>query len=215
MDTLARFDRRLASEPAPPLDIAAIVGAQSWNRLPPAVRRRFALAHHDCTYTGALDLACSRVGRCFALLTRVLGGPLTGVRSDAVPARVRVYGDGRGGVVWERHLSVAAGAATRVVRSTKLKGAARTLIERTDGGLSMELDVFEEDGALVFKSRRYFLALGAWRLPIPTALTPGVCRVEHRDQGDGRFRFTLTMVHPWWGRTFHQTGLFTDPKEHV
>jgi hypothetical protein len=213
MNTLARFSNRLASGSTEPLDIAAIVGPAAWERLPLAVRRRFSLAHRDSTYTGSLNLECSRVGRCFALFTRIFGGPLTGFRSNAVPARVRVFGDAHGGVVWERHLSAPSGAGTRVVRSTKLKGANNTLIERTDGGLSMELQVFEEAGTLVFRSRRYFLALGAWQLPIPTVLTPGVCRVEHRDQGDGRFRFTLTMVHPWWGKTFHQTGLFTDPKE--
>jgi len=40
-----------------------------------------------------------------------------------------------------------------------------------------------------------------------------VCRVEHRDEGAGRFRFTMAMVHPWWGLTIHQTGVFNDPKE--
>jgi hypothetical protein len=211
MDTTARIASREVAALAAPLDIAAIVGPAAWSRLPQAVRRRFDCAHHDSSYTGSLDLTCSRVGRCFALLTGIFGGPLTGVRSNAVPACVRVYGNGRGGVVWERHLNATTGS--RVVRSTKLKGDEHTLIERTDGGLSMELDVFEESGALVFRSRRYFLAWGAWRLPIPMLLTPGVCRVEHRDQGDGRFIFTLTMIHPWWGKTFQQSGSFADPKE--
>ena len=211
MDTAAHIANRFAAEPASPLDIAAIVGPAAWARLPAAVQRRFARAHGDVTYLGALDIACSRAGRCFALFTRIFGGPLTGIRANAVPACVRVYGDAHGGVVWERHLNVATGS--RVVRSTKSKGDAHTLIERTDGGLAMELDVFEEEGVLVFRSRRYFLSWAGWRLPIPMLLTPGVCRVEHRDQGDGRFIFSLTMVHPWWGRTFQQSGLFADPKE--
>jgi len=212
MDRFTDIADRPAAESVEPLDMASIVGPQAWARLPAAVRRRFARAHADATYVGALDLACSPVGRCYALLTRIFGGPLTAIRSAAVPARVRVYGDGRGGVVWERHLDAAAGA--RVVRSTKLKGEHdHTLIERTDGGLSMVLDVYEEEGALVFRSRRYFLACGSWRLPIPMLLTPGACRVEHRDQGGGTFLFLLTMVHPWWGCTFRQSGLFADPKE--
>lgn len=206
MDLLAR----LASTPEP-LDIAARLPAGDWLALPPAVRRRFARAHHDTAYEGALDLHCSAVGRCFALLSRVVGGPLPGCRRDAVPARVRVYDDGQGGIVWERHLAMPGGV--RVVRSTKEPGPGDTLVERTDGGLAMELDVFEDAGALVFRSRRYFLALGRWRLPVPALLTPGTCRVEHRDLGAGRFRFTLSMVHPLWGRTFHQTGVFRDPEE--
>lgn len=213
MNTFPRLANRLASGPCEPLDIAAIIGPAAWNRLPQAVRRRFARAHHDMTFTGELDLACSPLGRCFALFTRIFGGPLTGLRRAAVPAEVRVHGDGHGGVVWERRLHVHDGAPARIVRSTKLKGPGATVIERTDGGLSMELDVFEEAGALVFQSRRYFLAWGAVRLPIPTLLTPGVCRVEHHDRGVGQFLFTLSMVHPWWGTTFHQSGLFADPKE--
>jgi len=143
----------------------------------------------------------------------VFGGPLTPLRNAGVAAEVRVYGNGRGGVVWERRLHATSSAGVRVVRSTKELGSGGGLVERTDGGLAMALDVFEEDGALVFESRRYFLALGGLRLPIPRWLTPGTCRVEHRDLGGGRFRFSLSMVHPWWGRTFHQSGVFADPKE--
>jgi hypothetical protein len=76
----------------------------------------------------------------------------------------------------------------------------------------MALRVFEDDGALVFESQRYFFALGRWHLPVPALLSPGVCRVSHRDLGAGRFRFTLTMTHPRWGQTFHQTGVFADPE---
>ena len=195
------------------LDLRAIVGGAAWSRLPAAVQRRFATGHGATAYPGALDLSCSALGRCFAVFTALFGGPLTTARCAAAPALVRVYDDGRGGVVWERHLALPGHSGMRVVRSTKHAGAGSTLIEQTDGGLAMELDVFEEGGALVFRSRRYFLSLAGWRLPLPMALTPGVCRVEHRDEGEGRFRFTLSMVHPWWGLTFHQTGLFSDPKE--
>ena len=213
MQVIAPLAPSPARGPAAALDLRAIVGAAAWMRLPAAVQRRFATAHHAASYAGALDLSCSALGRCFAVFTSLFGGPLTTARCAEAPAVVRVYDDGAGGVVWERQLALPGRTGARVVRSTKHAGVDGTLIEQTDGGLAMELDVFEEGGALVFRSRRYFLALGGWHLPVPMALTPGVCRVEHRDEGDGRFRFTLSMVHPWWGRTFHQTGLFSDPKE--
>jgi hypothetical protein len=195
------------------LDLASLVGPAGWRRLPAAVQRRFAAGHADTSYRGALDLHCSALGRCFAAVSAAVGGPLTTLRSRDVAAEVRVHADERGGVVWERRLHATAGAEVRMVRSTKELGHDGGLVERTDGGLAMALDVFEHDGVLVFESRRYFLALGHLRLPIPNWLTPGTCRVEHRDLGGGRFRFTLSMVHPWWGRTFHQTGVFADPKE--
>jgi hypothetical protein len=187
------------------------VGPQRWARLPQAVQSRFAPGHAAASYEGQMDLRCSSVGRFYAGLARLLGGPLTSANADAVPTSVRVFDNGRGGVVWERSFHCCAGAAARVVRSTKELGPDGGLLERTDGGLSMALDVFEDNGSLVFQSHRFYFVLGRVRLAVPPWLTPGVCRVEHTDLGGGRFRFTLRMVHPQWGETFHQSGVFTDP----
>lgn len=218
MSTLARlFFRPLpdaaAARPAA-LDLPALVGADAWARLPAAVQRRFGVAHADTTYLGHMALGCSRIGAVYARLARLFGGPLTRIRASGVATSVRVTGNGRGGVVWERrfHRQGDRGRGpVRTVRSTKELGADGGLVERTDGGLSMALDVFEEDGSLVFQSRRYSLALGRWHLPVPAWLAPGTCRVVHTDLGHGLFRFTLSMRHPLWGETFHQSGVFADP----
>ena len=206
----------LGTHSAPPaeLDIASLLGPQDWQQLSPAIRRRFARSHAPTTYRGQMQLHCSPVGRVFAMLARLLGSPLASARSQLVESTVQVAGDGQGGVVWERQLGTEQreGQAQRV-RSTKRLGPAGQLEECTDGGLSMALDLRVEDGALVFYSQRYFWQLGRWRLPVPACFTPGTCRVEHRDVGPGRFRFTLDMVHPLWGHTFHQTGVFADPEE--
>lgn len=201
---------------AAPLDLCRLAGAAAWARLPAAVQRRFAPAHAAVTYHGHMDLRCSRAGRVFAALARLWGGPLAAMNAQAVPTTVNVQDDGRGGVVWERCFHAGAGAGAHsaccTVRSTKELDAAGGLRERTDGGLSMSLDVLEDGGALVFVSRRFWWVLGGrWCIPVPARLTPGICRVAHTDLGGGRFRFTLSMVHPWWGETFHQSGVFTDP----
>lgn len=193
------------------LDLPALVGAAGWARLPLAVQRRFAAAHADVTYEGRMDLRCSRIGHVYAALARVLGGPLTHLNICAVPTTVRVSGNGHGGVVWERCFHTGAAGKECRVRSTKEIGADGALLERTDGGLSMSLDVFEADSALVFRSRRFWLVWGRLRLPVPALLSPGTCCVAHADLGAGLFRFTLSMVHPLWGETFHQTGVFADP----
>ena len=193
------------------LDLATLVGAAGWARLPAAVRRRFGADHGAVTYAGRMELRCNAAGRGFALLSRLFGSPLSGVTSTAVPTSVRVVDDGHGGMVWERRFHTAGERAPHVVRSTKQVGADGGLLERTDGGLSMALRVFEEGGALVFESRRFTLLLGRLRLHVPALLTPGTCRVVHTDLGDRLFRFDLDMVHPLWGRTFHQSGVFADP----
>tara|TARA_B100001105_G_scaffold101356_1_gene81263 strand:- start:2287 stop:2949 length:663 start_codon:yes stop_codon:yes gene_type:complete len=196
--------------PTPPLDLATLLGPAAWQRLPAAVRRRFAAGHAPATYPGTLTMRCSTIGRVFAAGAALLGSPLCGARASAVPATVQVQADGCGGVSWTRRLQLP-GRRSVQIRSTKALGPDGRLIERTDGGLGMALEVFEQHGALVFESRRYDWWLGRWRLPVPALLTPGTCRVTHEDLGQGRFRFTLEMRHAWWGRTFHQTGVFTDP----
>jgi hypothetical protein len=201
----------VAAPARPALDLPALVGAAGWARLPAAVQHRFAAAHADVTYEGHMDLRCSVVGHIYAALARVLGGPLTHINTHAVPTTVRVSGNGKGGVVWERRFHTGAAGQDRTVRSTKELGADGGLLERTVGGLSMSLDVFEEAGALVFQSRRFWLVWGRLRLPVPALLTPGMCRVTHTDLGAGLFRFTLSMAHPLWGETFHQAGVFADP----
>ena len=193
------------------LDLPALVGAAGWARLPAAVRRRFGVDHGAATYVGRMELRCSPLGRVFALASRLFGSPLSGVTATAVPTTVHVFDDGRGGMVWERSFHTAGAGAPHVVRSTKQLSADGGLLERTDGGLSMALDVFEERGALVFESRRFTLLLGRLRLPVPALVTPGTCRVTHTDLGDGLFRFDLDMIHPLWGHTFHQSGVFADP----
>jgi hypothetical protein len=193
------------------LDLPALVGAAGWARLPAAVRRRFGVDHGAATYVGRMALRCSPAGRVFAALSRLFGSPLSGVTSSAVPTSVRVFDDGRGGMVWERRFHTAGPRAPHVVRSTKQLDAGGGLVERTDGGLAMALRVFEDGGALVFESRCFALVLGRLRLPVPALLTPGTCRVTHTDLGDGLFRFDLDMLHPLWGHTFHQSGVFADP----
>lgn len=155
-----------------------------------------------------MDVWRSPAGLAFALLGRLFGGPLPVRQGRDVAAEVQVRPVGAG-MAWDRLLRFAPGHAERV-SSTKEDGPAG-LVKRTGAGLSMELDVLEQGGALVFRSRRYPLALGRWRIPIPGLLTPGVCELRHADAGPGRFRFTLTATHPVWGVTFRQDGLFRDP----
>lgn len=198
---------------ARPLDLAALVGAAGWARLAPAIRRRFAAGHAPVCYAGRVDLSCSAIGRLYAALARPFGAPLTRARVTGLPTLVDVHADERGGVVWTRLFGAEGdSAAGQRVRSTKEIDAGGGLLERTDGGLAMSLEVFEEDGALVFESRRFWLMRGRWRLPVPLWLSPGRCRVAHADLGDGQFRFTLSMSHPWFGETFRQDGVFVDPQ---
>jgi hypothetical protein len=209
MAALAWFDVGVTAPAATP-DFRALLGPAAWLRLDPEVRRRFASGHGPVCYPGEMTLWCSPIGAVFAVLARALGGPLPAVLAVDAPAEVMVFADGRGGVVWQRRLELASGPVQ--IRSTKRCDSDGVLLECVDGGLGMVLALMEEDGALVFESRSYFLAFGRWRLPLPALLTPGRCRVVHRPVATDRFRFELDMTHPFWGTTFRQSGLFHDPE---
>ena len=199
--------------PSEHVDIAGLIGADSWSRLHPAIRRRFATAHASkpVVYTGNMRFERSAIGLAFAVVSRALGGPLPDLRLTNCPVSVAVSRDTRGGVVWDRSITHATGK-TRTIRSVKRMAANGHLMECVRGGLGMVLDVYERERALVFASRRYFFAFGSVHVPIPNLLTPGRCTVTHADAGPGRFRFTLTMSHALWGETFRQTGVFEDPE---
>ncbi len=180
-----------------PLDLQSLVPADDWARLPRALRARFTVGHGPAAYHGTMEFQASRIGCVFAWLTRPLGAPLVSTLQAPVHVTVRPV---PGGVEWVRQLG------TRIVRSVKSQGPGNTVLERTEGGLGMVLEVTAEPGALVFTSTSFLFG----RLRIPTLLTPGRCRVEHRAIDATRFRFTLTMTHPLWGETFRQTGVFQE-----
>lgn len=189
--------------------IARILGARAWLSLPDAVRTRFSRVT-TALYRGETDTMLSAIGKLFAWGLALFGAPLpvlTGASEALVEVSVR-----DGGMSWTRAYRGPLGL-TFEVRSIKRPSQDGRLLECCAGGWTMLLDVFVDEGALVFRSCRFFWRFGAISVPIPLWLTPGVAEVRHADLGGGRFRFTLSFDHPWAGRTVFQDGVFEDPKE--
>jgi hypothetical protein len=189
-----------------------ILGEAAWQRLAPAVRLRFGLKPgrgEAFRYEGVMaEVRCSRAGWLLAQLLRMIGTPLAPYSGRHVPTIVEVLPERHGaGLLWRRVYRFA-GRAPVAVSSIKRPDGDGGLLEAVGGGFGMELEVFERDGRLHFMSRRYFWQLGPLRLPLPAVLAPGLLHVVHGDEGGGRFRFTLSTVHPWLGETFYQDGVF-------
>ncbi len=89
--------------------------------------------------------------------------------------------------------------------------ARRDLEEYVGYGFGMTLKVTEEDGALVFRSERYFFEVSRLRLQIPRFAEPGAMEIVHRDEGGGQFSFRLTLEHRLAGKLMHQLAYFRDP----
>lgn len=194
-----------------------LLGEQAWDRLSPSIRDRFAA---DLTpgrptwFEGTMtEVRRSMAGAILAHLCRLIGTPLAPFAGRDVPVRVKVHADPKAdGAIWERRYRFPGRRPVTVV-STKKYDMRAGLMECVGGGLGMTLAISERDGALSFVSRRYFWRIGMLRLPVPHLLTPGVTHVVHSEVGNGWFRFTMRIHHPFLGETFYQDGLFYETGE--
>lgn len=186
--------------------------------LPRAIRTRFApqdakaatkAAAKSRSYHGTMStIEYSKAGKLFAQFCCLLGHPLPLSTGHNIRAEVSVF-ETPDGTTWRRRYRRGT-AAWETVQSTKVVLGPRTLMEKITPHFAMLLHVHVEDAALHFVSTRYCLLLRGRALTIPALLTPGQTRVIHKDEGNGLFRFTLTMDHPILGRTTFQEGLFKE-----
>jgi len=188
--------------------LRAVLGSSAWERLPEAVRERFADAAGAVTYSGGFEVVrASRLGRVFAWLGTLFGMPVTPRTGDNVASRVLVRPDQRG-VTWDREYQWADGV-THLVRSTKVVTEENRLVEKLPARLCMPLHTYVEGTVLHFVSLGYYFDLGfGLRIWLPRLLSPGVTHVEHIDLDHGWFRFTMAVTHPLFGELFFQTGRF-------
>jgi hypothetical protein len=211
--------QRPSPDPAPTgalgdLRFRSLVSSDEWGRLPVSVRRRFSKrlgGGATTVYVGEVT-ACEagRVGRLLANAARLIGAPLPLVWATPAPSVVTVTEeDARAGQVWTR-LYARRGGFPQVIHSAKRFAGPTGLEEHVGGGIGMALRVSVESGALVFRSDHYFVrGLGRrWRLP--AWCEPGRLSVVHAELGEGRFSFTLELVHPALGRLIRQHAVFRE-----
>ncbi len=186
------------------------LGAQ-WSTLHPNIQQRFAcepLPGETITYDGVMHvIRRSRMGWLFAVLTRVIGNPLTPLAGAEVPMEVALSKHPKSGVSWQRTYFYPE-RKPYVVTSVKRESKKGEMLECVGGGFGMKLAVTARDGELHFESYRYFWETFGLQVPLPHWLSPGKTHVIHRDLGGGHFQFTISMVHRQLGETFFQQGTF-------
>jgi hypothetical protein len=211
--------RKPAVEPAPDLvfndpRFRALLREEEWASLPPAIRRRFSkrLANGaSAVYAGeVLETQMSRAGWWLAQAARLIGGPLPLRRSRHVPAVVTVTEDRAVcGQVWTR-IYGRRGGYPQVVNSCKRFAGPTGLEEYVGRGIGMTLSVDAREGVLIFRSKEYFFELFGRRWVFPRWLSPGAMLVTHAELPDGRFSFTLQVIHPRFGLLIRQMAMFRE-----
>ncbi|MCW3847307.1 DUF4166 domain-containing protein [Sphingomonas sp. LB-2] len=191
-----------------------LLGEARWQALPEATRRRFArhVGPGACvSYVGEVtECRTSRMGRLLAQAGRLAGAPLPLGHETGVAASVSVTGDAEGcAQYWTRQYSRAHGFP-QVVHSAKRFAGPTGLEEYLGLGLGIALRLDAVDDTLLFVSDHYFVKLGGFRFRLPDWLAPGRMVVGHVELGEGRFAFTLDLVHPLFGELIHQLAVFAD-----
>ena len=192
----------------------ALLSDEDWGRLPVAIWRRFSKRFEDgntVVYVGEVDEASfSPIGWWLAQAARLIGGPLPTGHETGVPMVVTVTEDAAsGGQVWTR-ICARRDGFPQVIHSAKRFDGPTGLEEYVGFGVSMALRIAVEHEALVFHSVGYSLQFGRLRLALPEWLTPGDLTVTHSDLGGGKFRFTLEIIHPRFGRLIRQSAVFRE-----
>tara|TARA_R110001592_G_scaffold3525_24_gene20080 strand:+ start:6676 stop:7668 length:993 start_codon:yes stop_codon:yes gene_type:complete len=183
-----------------------------WALLNPNIQERFdkepALGE-KIQYEGVMhDIRRSRMGWLFAVLTRIIGNPLTPYAGCDVPMDVSLFKKPhKSGVFWQRTYFYPDKNPYSVI-SIKRESKDGEMLECVGGGFGMKLKVYVEDQSLHFKSYRFFWSVLKFKVPLPHWLTPGKTHVVHEDLGGGDFQFTISMHHGLLGETFYQQGVF-------
>ena len=192
----------------------SLIGEAGWRRLDPAIRARFDEHRaHRAFYGLMTTVRLTPAGRVLALVARLFGNALCPRAGRDMVTMIDVGGDhGGAGGIWQRRYLMPGGKGF-TVRSVKRFDPDHGLLECLGRGFVMELDLVAEADALHFVSRGYAWAAGPFHLPLPRVLWPGRTRVSHRELGGGRFRFTLAIVHPWFGELAFQEGDFFERED--
>jgi hypothetical protein len=196
------------------LRFRALMTDAEWLSLPPAVRRRFSKrlgGGRTAVYAGeVVETWMSRVGWWLAQAVRLVGAPLPLTRDAHVPSVVTVTEDvATHGQIWTRLYARRKGFP-QVIHSSKRFSGPTGLEEYIGYGIGMTLTVYARDNALVFRSQSYFLQVFGRRMFLPKWLCPGTLYVTHADVPDGKFSFTLQIIHPRFGLLLRQMAIFRE-----
>lgn len=187
----------------------SLLGETHWLRLDPAIRDRFSGGATGRGFYGLMStVRLSLGGHCLALLARLFGKSLCPKTGSDVVTKIDVEGhasDASG--VWNRSYLLPRGQRYTVT-SIKRFDPDAGLMECLGRGFVMYLDLYAEPDALHFVSTGYAWYCGPVKIPLPRLLSPGDTHVIHRELGGGRFRFTLSIRHPWLGELAFQEGDF-------
>lgn len=185
-----------------------------WDNVYPAVRERMdklLTSTRPIIFEGEGCARRSRIGCIFAYLARTSGAPLVWRQGENVKTRVTVAPTKNGLRCWHR-LFVFPDGYEQLIQTSKAMDPTLGFIDAVgaegEKRLATKMDVWTKGKSLFFASSMYIVRFKYFNIRIPAFFTPGTLFAEHRDLGNGNFRYILKFTHPFWGETFYQDGIF-------
>jgi hypothetical protein len=187
---------------------------EQWKNLSAKTQARF---ENEPTYTkpkeydGMMtEVRCSKLGKLFTYITRLINAPLIPYCQKQVPIEVKVYKEAGDPSVHKSRVYYFTGKKPFKVHSAMSLNSKGEFEEYVNSWLGMKMKVYAVAGNLHFEGTNYFIKVAGFRLPIPIIFSPGWASIKHSDYGDDSFLVRIEMIHPWFGLMFLQEGIFKE-----
>jgi hypothetical protein len=191
-----------------------ILGAE-WNKLHRDIQHRFArnpMPGKPLRYPGQLDeLRCSRFGQLLGYLTRpLIKGALMPYNDAHFPVDIEVYSKPGDPAIYKQRNYRLHGRKPVQFTSFMRESSKGEVLEYVGMGLGMKLLLSVSEGNLYFESDGYFWEIFGVRIPVPAVFTPGKTYLCHRNNTAAQFDIRIEIVHPLFGTSFTQAGVFRE-----
>jgi hypothetical protein len=191
-----------------------ILGSE-WSRLHPDIQHRFAknpLPGKPLNYTGHLsELSCSRFGKLLGFMTMpLIKGALIPYSDSNFPVDIQVYSRENCPSIFKQRTYRLNGRKPIEFTSYMQESSKGEVLEYVGMGLGMKLLLAVKDGNLHFQSDGYFWEILGVRIPLPAVLTPGKTYLCHQNNNPAQFDIRIEIIHPWFGKSFTQVGVFRE-----
>lgn len=186
-----------------------------WTELHPDIQLRFGrnpLPGKPLHYVGHLtELSCSRFGRVLGYLTMpLIKGALMPYTDANFPVDIQVSSKENSAAIYKQRIYKLHGRKPVQFTSFMRESSKGEVLEYVGMGLGMKLLLDVRDGNLHFQSDGYFWEVFGVRIPIPPLMTPGKTILCHRNNSPTQFDIHIAIVHPLFGTSFIQAGVFHD-----
>jgi hypothetical protein len=184
-----------------------------WERVPAILRRNFALCpgtEGEVRLRGLMhEISYSRIGSLFVWPGRLFGAlvPYQG-RNVRIRIDIRTHATDPRFMYWQR-VHFFREHPEFIFASRMEYAGGNDFIERVRTGLGMRMRASVSDGVLKFEAQCYQWDLFGLRIRLPNWLLMGTGVILERQTAPDEFSMHFEINHPWWGRTFTYSGVFS------